>query len=103
MVTILGRMDGLVAAATELIAVRSTADRPGELHRALDMVLGVVGPGFTVTRFASNGKPSALVFRPGTSGAFRGILNAPPDVGRGTREQFRARHDGDRLYGRGAQ
>jgi len=52
-------------AVTELLAVRSTADRPAELHRALDFVLDFVGPGFTVERFESAGKPSALLLSAG--------------------------------------
>jgi succinyl-diaminopimelate desuccinylase len=48
-------------ALLRLLAVRSTADRPEDLRRALDLVLEVVGPGFTVERFESGGKPSALL------------------------------------------
>ena len=50
-----------LAVAQELIAIPSTADRPDELSRALELVLDLVGPGFVVERFESNGKPSALV------------------------------------------
>ena len=57
--------EAFLAAARELLAVPSTADRPGELGRALDFVLDFVGPGFTVERFASGGKPSALLYRAG--------------------------------------
>lgn len=81
-----------------LISVQSTADRPDELHRALEMVLELVGPGFEVRRFESRGKPSALV---GPNNA-RVVLNAHLDVVPGTPEQFTARRDGHRLYGRGA-
>jgi succinyl-diaminopimelate desuccinylase len=91
----------LPARAADLIAVPSTADRPGELRRALDLVLEVVGPGFAVERFSSRGKPSALVYTPGPRPAFRVLLNAHLDVvPAGT---YAARRDGDRLYGRGAQ
>ncbi|MEV4352242.1 M20/M25/M40 family metallo-hydrolase [Actinoplanes sp. NPDC049596] len=96
-------MDDLVGLASELISIRSTADRPDELGRALDLVLGVVGPGFDVERFESNGKPSALVRRQGTGKDFRVLLNAHLDVVPGEDGQFTARRDGDRLYGRGAQ
>ncbi|XVV09282.1 M20 family metallopeptidase [Actinoplanes sp. CA-131856] len=96
-------MEELVDLAADLIAIRSTADRPGELERALEFVLGVVGPGFTVERFASNGKPSALVRTEGSSGPFRVVLNAHLDVVPGADEQFTPRRDGERLYGRGAQ
>ena len=54
-------MDAFLAEAVELLAVPSTADRPDQLRRALDLVLDFVGPGFTVERFESNGKPSALL------------------------------------------
>ena len=89
--------------ASELIAIRSTADRPAELRRALDFVLGRLGPAFTVERFEANGKPSALAYATSTRPAFRVILNAHLDVVPAPPEQFRARRDGDRLYGRGAQ
>jgi succinyl-diaminopimelate desuccinylase len=89
--------------AEELLAVRSTADRPDDLHRALDLVLDVVGPGFTVERFESNGKPSALVHAGPARPHFRVILNGHLDVVPGTDDQFRPRRDGDRLIARGAQ
>lgn len=98
-------LDGFLAVARGLIAIPSTADRPAELARALDYVLDVVGGGFTVERFASNGKPSALLYRPGPDGRpdFDVILNAHLDVVPADDELFTARLDGDRLYGRGAQ
>ena len=91
-------MEELVAPAVELIGIRSTADRRDQLHRALGLLLDLVGPGFEVRRFESRGKPSVLV---GPNDA-RVILNAHLDVVPGTPEQFTARRDGDRLYGRGA-
>src|SRR3954463_14294511 len=98
----MGGMDFLPL-AEELLAVRSTADRPDDLHRALDLVLDVVGPGFTVERFESNGKPSALVHAGASRPRFRVILNGHLDVVPGTDDQFRPRRDGDRLIARGAQ
>ena len=89
--------------AEELLAIRSTADRPGELRRALDLVLGVVGAGFAVERFESRGKPSALVYPAGGRPHFRVVLNAHLDVVPGSDEQFRPRRAGHRLYARGAQ
>ena len=112
--------------AGELLAIPSTADRPAELTRALGFVLDVVGPGFTVERFESGGKPSALVYQgePGQGGSgggrggrggtepgagpagrpdFRVILNAHLDVVPAPPDQFRARREGGRLYARGAQ
>jgi succinyl-diaminopimelate desuccinylase len=83
-----------------LIGIRSTADRPDDLRRALEMVLALAGPGFQVRRFESRGKPSALVTVDGRQP--RVILNAHLDVVPGEPHQFAARVDGDRLYGRGA-
>ncbi|MEV4640682.1 M20/M25/M40 family metallo-hydrolase [Actinoplanes sp. NPDC049548] len=96
-------MDDLLDAAARLIAIRSTADRPGELSAALEYVLGRVGPGFTVERFLSRGKPSALVHTGGTRPDFRVILNAHLDVVPAPDELFRPRIRDGRLYGRGAQ
>ena len=96
-------MDRVIRTACDLIAVHSTAERPAELRRALELLLDFVGPGFTVRRFESNGKPSALVHPPGATGPYRVVLNAHLDVVPGAPEQFAARRDGDRIYGRGAQ
>ncbi|RKT56503.1 succinyl-diaminopimelate desuccinylase [Saccharothrix australiensis] len=89
--------------ADELLRIPSTADRPEELARALDFVLDVVGPGCTVERFESGGKPSALVYRGRERVPFRVIFNAHLDVVPGSPEQFRPRRAGSRLYARGAQ
>jgi succinyl-diaminopimelate desuccinylase len=92
----------LLRHARELLAIPSTADRPGELRRALEYVLDFVGPGFTVERFSANGKPSALVYSGPARTRFPVILNAHLDVVPGTADQFRPRLEGDRLYARGA-
>jgi succinyl-diaminopimelate desuccinylase len=92
-----------LAAACELLAVPSTADRPGDLRRALGFVVDFVGPGFTVERFESGGKPSALMYRGAERPRFQIILNAHLDVVPAPAAQFRPRRDGDRLYARGAQ
>jgi succinyl-diaminopimelate desuccinylase len=94
-------MDDLLAVAAKLIAIPSTADRPEELRRALDVVLKLVGPGFDVETFTSRGKPSALLYPPGPRPHFRVILNAHLDVV--PADEYAARREGDRLYGRGAQ
>jgi succinyl-diaminopimelate desuccinylase len=92
-----------LARACELLAIPSTSERPGELRRALDYVLDFVGPGFTVERFESGGKPSALVYPGPARREFHVILNAHLDVVPAPPGQFRPRRDGDRLFARGAQ
>jgi succinyl-diaminopimelate desuccinylase len=96
--------ESFLPAASELLSIPSTADRPGELNRALDFAVDFVGPGFTVERFESGGKPSALLYvaaeRPPL---FQVILNAHLDVVPASPVQFRPRLEGDRLYARGAQ
>jgi len=92
-----------LAAACELLAVPSTADRPSDLQRALGFVVDFAGPGFTVERFESGGKPSALMYRGAQRPRFQIILNAHLDVVPAPPAQFRPRRDGDRLYARGAQ
>jgi succinyl-diaminopimelate desuccinylase len=94
-------LEHLLSAAVRLIAVRSTAADPDALRRALDMVVDLVGPGFVVERFSSGGKPSALIYRDRPRPRFRVILNAHLDVVAGDAQQFSARPDGTRLYGRG--
>lgn len=100
-------LDWFLAAAGDLLAIPSTADRPDQLHRALEYVLDFVGPGFDVRRFESAGKPSALVYAVGSEEAgdatFEVILNAHLDVVPADAEGFQPRRDGDRLYARGAQ
>lgn len=97
-------LDAFLDSAGVLLAVPSTAARPADLRRALDFVLDFVGPGFTVERFESGQKPSALVYRGAAAGRprFRVILNAHLDVVPADPEQFLCRRDGNRLYARGA-
>jgi len=95
--------EAFLTAACELLAVPSTYDRPDDLSRALDLVLGFAGPGFTVERFESNSKPSALVYHGAQRSHFRVILNAHLDVVPAPPHQFQPRREGDRLYARGAQ
>jgi succinyl-diaminopimelate desuccinylase len=96
-------LDEFLAAAAELLAIPSTADRPTELRRALDFAVDFVGPGFAVELFESGGKPSALLYRGPHRPRFQVILNGHLDVVPAEPEQFRPRRDGDRLYARGAQ
>jgi succinyl-diaminopimelate desuccinylase len=97
------QIEQFLAAASELLAVPSTADRPGDLHRALGFVIDFVGPGFTVERFESGGKPSALIYLGAERPHFQVILNAHLDVVPAQPDQFQPRREGDRLYARGAQ
>jgi succinyl-diaminopimelate desuccinylase len=96
-------VERLLGRAADLIEIPSTAGRPDDLRRALDLVLDAVGPGFAVQTFESRGKPSALIHLPGPRPEFRVILNAHLDVVPGEADQFRARRRGARLYGRGSQ
>jgi len=93
--------DDLISRLAELIAIRSTADRPADLRRALELVIAEAGPGFAVRRFESNGKPSALLTAPGAT-ELKVILNAHLDVVPAPDDQFVPSRDGDRLHGRGA-
>lgn len=94
-------VERLVRQTADLVAIRSTSDRPDQLGRALEFVLDQVGDGFTVRRFTSRGRPSALVHPPRAGDDFRVILNAHLDVVPGRPDQFAARREGDRLHGRG--
>jgi succinyl-diaminopimelate desuccinylase len=96
-------IESFLAAASELLAVPSTADRPNDLQRALDFAVDFAGPGFTVERFSSGGKPSALLYLGAQRPRFQVILNAHVDVVPAQPDQFRPRREGDRLYARGAQ
>lgn len=96
-------MDAFLDAATDLLAIPSTADRPGELRRALDFVVDFAGSGFTVEWFESAGKPSALLYPETSRPSFRVILNGHLDVVPAPAAQFVPRRDGNRLYARGAQ
>src|SRR5690349_3555920 len=96
-------MASFLAAAAKLLSVESVSDRPDELRRAVDLVLGFVGPGFTVERFESAGAPGALVYRGAARPAFAVVLNAHLDVVPAPPSQFRPYREGDRLYARGAQ
>lgn len=94
-------LESFLACARGLLTIPSTADRPEDLYRALEFVLDVVGPGFTVERFESRGKPSALVYLGTSRPRFRVIFNAHVDVVPAPPEQFQPRLEGTRLYGRG--
>jgi succinyl-diaminopimelate desuccinylase len=94
--------ESFLACARGLLTIPSTADRPNDLRRALEFVLDVVGPGFTVERFESRGKPSALVYLGASRPNFQVIFNAHLDVVPAQPEQFQPHLEDTRLYGRGA-
>jgi succinyl-diaminopimelate desuccinylase len=100
-------LESFLNSASELLAIPSTAQRPDDLHRALDYVLAYAaarsGGGLTVERFTSGGRPSALVYEGETRPEFGVILNGHLDVVPAPDEQFCPRRDGGRLYARGAQ
>ncbi|MGH4009467.1 MAG: M20 family metallopeptidase [Pseudonocardiaceae bacterium] len=96
-------LESFLVCARRLLVIPSTADRPEDLQRALEFVLDIVGPGFTVERFESRGKPSALVYLGPRRPRFRVIFNAHLDVVPAPPEQFQPRLEGPRLYGRGTQ
>jgi succinyl-diaminopimelate desuccinylase len=96
-------LESFLTAAYDLLALESTAERPAELHRALNFVLEFVGPGFSLERFESAGKPSALVYPAGERPKFDIILNAHLDVVPAPIKQFKPYRNGDCLYARGAQ
>ena len=118
-------LDWFLDVARGLLAIPSTADRPAELHRALEYVLDFVGPGIhraavRIGRQAqrpglrgrvngcANGRAGASGNAAGPAGQrwddpFKIILNGHLDVVPAAAEQFVARRDGDRLYARGAQ
>jgi succinyl-diaminopimelate desuccinylase len=101
------RLEAFLDVAVDLLAIPSTVDRPEELCRAVEAVVEYVGEGFVVERFASNEKPSALLYssryRGGPRPFFRLILNAHLDVVPAHMEQFRPVREAGRLFARGAQ
>ena len=96
--------ESFLAAAGELLAVPSTADRPGELGRALDFVLDFVGPGLHggAVRLGRQAERAALPRagrgRSSGSSSTRTWTWSRPRPGSSSRGC-----EGDRLYARGAQ
>ncbi len=83
-----------------LIQIRSTANRPEELHRVVDYVTGVLS-GIPYQRYESNGKPS-VVFNLSGSKTPEVLFVGHLDVVPARDEQFEPRQEGNRLFGRGA-
>ncbi len=85
----------------QLIAIQSTADRPAELKRAVDVVVDTYkNPLLKVSRWNIQGKPSALI-APKQHPAPKILLYAHLDVVPAAPESFRLRKNGGRMMGRG--
>ncbi len=83
-----------------LVRIRSTADRPEELHRAVDYAVQVLQD-LPAHRYESNGKPSVVFDLSGSKTPevlFVGHLDVVPAED----HQFEPRIEGSRLWGRGA-
>ncbi len=83
-----------------LVRIRSTADRPEELRRAVDYTVSVLKD-LPAHRYESQGKPSVVFDLSGTRSPevlFVGHLDVVP----GEDHQFEPRREGDRLMARGA-
>lgn len=95
--------DEIVTLLQHLVEVKSTADRPEELARIIELCERYFDiPELTTTRFASNGKVNLLV-QPAksTSREFEVILNAHLDVVPASDTLFSFRLDNGKAYGRG--
>jgi succinyl-diaminopimelate desuccinylase len=96
----------LIDKTRQLVAIPSTSDNPTALRHAVTFVAEIIEKacqGVTIERFESNGKLSFLAYRGATRPKkFKILLNAHLDVVPGHVEQYVARLEGDRLYGRGA-
>jgi len=95
----------LIKTAKQLISIPSTADNPAALKEAVDLVASLLEghTDITVERFEENGKSSLLAYygevRPER---FDVLLNAHLDVVPAHPEQFAARLEGNKLFGRGS-
>lgn len=89
----------------ELVAIESIADKPRELHAALDYMATFVrknNKSVTIERFEKNGKPSFLAYKgKQRPEKFHVIFNAHVDVVPAKPETFQMTIDGDKIYGRG--
>ena len=91
--------------AKDLVAIRSTHDRPVDLKRALELVEALIMryPGITIEQFERKGVHSFLAYY-GTKRPerFDILLNGHVDVVAGHDAQFAPYIESNRLYGRGA-
>ncbi len=87
----------------DLLTIESVADKPEKLVEALEFLLKLLPPQFTIEKFESNGKPSALIyFGPDRPDKFEVLFNAHLDVVPAKPEQFKPYKKGGKLYARGA-
>jgi succinyl-diaminopimelate desuccinylase len=99
------KTDQLLETIKQLVAIESTAGNPAGLQEAynfmIDFLLGR-DKQLTIERFERNGKPSLLAYRGATRPEkFHLILNGHLDVVPGKSEQYQARLEDGKLYGRG--
>lgn len=95
----------IITKTQQLIAIQSTADKPADLHAALDLIKGILKdvPNLTIEHFNRNNKPSLLAYIGKTRPKkFKVILNGHVDVVAAKPEQFIAAVKDGKLYGRGA-
>jgi succinyl-diaminopimelate desuccinylase len=91
--------------ARQFLSIESTADRPVDLGRALQLVEDLVAkvPDVQIERFEQNGKPSFLAYcgkkRPKR---FHVLLNGHVDVVPGRPEDFQPYEQNGNFFGRGA-
>lgn len=97
--------DKIIEMTKTLIAIPSTADNNPALHEAVAFIADFIASkqGLTVEKFASNGVPSILAYagseRPDK---FDILFNGHVDVVAGRPQDYTARVENGRLYGRGA-
>jgi succinyl-diaminopimelate desuccinylase len=98
-------MSTFLAAAKQLLAIESTADRPADLHAAVDFIADTLADEkeITIERFERNNKPSLLAyFGPTRPKQFKILFNGHIDVVSGSSEQFKPFVKDGNLYARGA-
>ncbi len=101
----LSRIDHLLQATKDLVAIESTAHNPAGLQAACEYVLSLVRTrkqNICIEQFESGGKPSFLAYRGNKRpDKFDLILNGHVDVVPGKPEQYKPVIRDGKLYGRG--
>lgn len=92
----------LLETASDLMAIRSTADRPDELRRVIEYVHDFFdGVPVWIERTEADGKPAIVICTRMTRQPAI-LMQGHLDVVDGADAQFEPRVEGNRLYGRGA-